>query len=622
MRKLVKEKSDGKQIPWESTSLENDFYFNQSLDEVTFAKTSIISDSEKDLLSNRSIKESIKNIKDKEKYYWAEGKSVSIEEADKLAKSLILQKIKMKYKSQITDKHTGYNENNSEIIDKALTIYIEELNHLTARRVYRSGKSYTSFRYIPESEIDKHFYLKRSIIISMYDSGLDSERKNEIGEAIKYYFWVYALSSGCPEQNKLEFDLPQETQEENRTYQLGLKINNLISSIQVLIVDSIIHKGYKRYKIQFESNNDIVPYIGYKYWNGNSWSKLNTTNNGIGFIDLYNDTPGNDLKIKIEYRNIESSAYDRFLEKLVTLSVIPGLDDIVTVKPISYNKDQFNVTPFASDTYTLTIQKLIDRVNSRNETFNPDLFTEEGFEVFKSLLLYGNASFFESSNEYQAIITKDYNYIRGIPTRFRFPNSNTEFIENLCIELDKKKRINNISFSLDHRVVADVLAKERWPEESKWIIINFLENYKTAYALKRSDYIEKIFSDKALIIVGQRVEVSEESDGYRYSLTGENYEFTKLTKQEYLYRLRNVFSKNEFINIRFEENIVKKRDNHSDVYGINIKQNYFSSNYADQGYLFLMVDMKEPKEPMIYVRSWQPQKLNNNHIINLSDFTY
>lgn len=157
---------------------------------------------------------------------------------------------------------------------------------------------------------------------------------------------------------------------------------------------------------------------------------------------------------------------------------------------------------------------------------------------------------------------------------------------------------------------------------SRLQIIHFLENYKTAYALKRSDYIEKIFSDNALIIVGQKVEISEQPDGSNYSLTGENYEFTKLTKEQYLYRLRNVFSKNEFINIRFEENIVKKRDNQSDVYGINIRQNYFSSNYADQGYLFLMVDMKEYAKPMIYVRSWQPLKNFNGHAITLSDFSY
>jgi len=60
----------------------------------------------------------------------------------------------------------------------------------------------------------------------------------------------------------------------------------------------------------------------------------------------------------------------------------------------------------------------------------------------------------------------------------------------------------------------------------------------------------------------------------------------------------------------------------SDVYGINIKQNYYSSTYADQGYLFLMVDLKDNNRPKIYVRAWQPEKFDDGHIIGLSDFSY
>jgi hypothetical protein len=35
-----------------------------------------------------------------------------------------------------------------------------------------------------------------------------------------------------------------------------------------------------------------------------------------------------------------------------------------------------------------------------------------------------------------------------------------------------------------------------------------------------------------------------------------------------------------------------------------------------------MVDIKENADPIIYVRSWQPDKFDDGHIIGLSDFTY
>ena len=44
-----------------------------------------------------------------------------------------------------------------------------------------------------------------------------------------------------------------------------------------------------------------------------------------------------------------------------------------------------------------------------------------------------------------------------------------------------------------------------------------------------------------------------------------------------------------------------------DVYAIQIKQDYFSANYGDTGYLFLLVDVNDPDKPIIHVRAWQEQ---------------
>jgi hypothetical protein len=35
---------------------------------------------------------------------------------------------------------------------------------------------------------------------------------------------------------------------------------------------------------------------------------------------------------------------------------------------------------------------------------------------------------------------------------------------------------------------------------------------------------------------------------------------------------------------------------------------YYSSTYSDTGYLFLMVDMNDAKQPIIKVRTWQPER--------------
>ena len=53
--------------------------------------------------------------------------------------------------------------------------------------------------------------------------------------------------------------------------------------------------------------------------------------------------------------------------------------------------------------------------------------------------------------------------------------------------------------------------------------------------------------------------------------------------------------------------MVKKYGKGMESYAIQIKQDYYSSNYGDSGYLFLYVDMNDPDNPVIKVRTWQPK---------------
>ena len=87
-------------------------------------------------------------------------------------------------------------------------------------------------------------------------------------------------------------------------------------------------------------------------------------------------------------------------------------------------------------------------------------------------------------------------------------------------------------------------------------------------------------------------------------------------------RLKMVFNRNEFINIQFEDNLVRKTEKNEKIYGIQIAQHYYSSTYADKGYLFLMIDLNDTINPKIYIRTWQPQKNPDGSIFGLEDFRF
>jgi hypothetical protein len=98
---------------------------------------------------------------------------------------------------------------------------------------------------------------------------------------------------------------------------------------------------------------------------------------------------------------------------------------------------------------------------------------------------------------------------------------------------------------------------------------------------------------------------------------------TRLSKQEYIRNVERSFKSNQFINIRFTDNDVKKMGVGADTYGIQIHQDYYSSSYSDTGYLFLMVDLNDIDQPCIKVRTWQPKRDPNiNSTFDKSDRYY
>ena len=142
--------------------------------------------------------------------------------------------------------------------------------------------------------------------------------------------------------------------------------------------------------------------------------------------------------------------------------------------------------------------------------------------------------------------------------------------------------------------------------------MDFLENYKTAYALKRLDYIKTIFDDDAVIITGRIVKrpmVATHTFENNYDVRGGTIiKYNRQTKDQYIRNLARTFASNEFVNIRFANNDVIKMGKGGELYAIQIAQDYYSSRYGDKGYLFLMVDINDPEHPLIKVRTWQPNK--------------
>ncbi len=231
--------------------------------------------------------------------------------------------------------------------------------------------------------------------------------------------------------------------------------------------------------------------------------------------------------------------------------------------------------------------------------------------MFKKLLEYGKATLI--GNPDPGFYPFGSRVVcRSIPMQFSFKNNNRVFIEDVTFTFSPEKKIESVAFGLGEAARRDIFSQGGtvWGDSVKMVIATFLENYKTAFALKRLDYIKSIFDENAYIIVGHKlhkINNVNQGDSKGFSL-GTEYTFQRKTKEEYIDQLERCFKSNEYVNINFSENDIQKAAFGGNTFGIQIKQDYYSQHYGDQGYLFLFVDLNDPDMPVIKIRTWQPER--------------
>ena len=152
------------------------------------------------------------------------------------------------------------------------------------------------------------------------------------------------------------------------------------------------------------------------------------------------------------------------------------------------------------------------------------------------------------------------------------------------------------------------------------VILNYCEHFRTAYTTKDIDFLRQVFSEQALIIVGNVVRTKAGSEGK--FMPASRVEYNIRTKKEYISRLSKAFAANKNISVKFSDFRIMRHPTMDGIYGVVLRQQYKSDRYADDGYLFLLWDFRNESMPLIHVRTWQPAETigDDNEVMNIRDF--
>ena len=154
---------------------------------------------------------------------------------------------------------------------------------------------------------------------------------------------------------------------------------------------------------------------------------------------------------------------------------------------------------------------------------------------------------------------------------------------------------------------------------NRHLIVNYCEHFRLSYSTRDIDFLRQIFSDNALIIVGQTVRTGSSASG---KLGNEKVRYFLRSKSEYLAALEKVFASNRKIDVKFSEFRILRHPTMEGIYGVSLRQAFHTDLYSDDGYLFFLWDFRNSSMPQIYVRTWQPtdRLTGADDIIDISDF--
>ena len=585
---------------------------------------------------------SVAEIQSSGSYLYGIGQADEYRQADNNALDHLITQITVQVESYFVGKTTEVEGTVEEFAQSVVKTY-SNVSLISAKSVLisdRKGK-YEVMRYISLRDMEQVYANRKNKIIDFVQAGIKAESNLRIGDALKNYYWGLLLLQSHKDRDAITCDFPDIG---NRLLMSALPelINNVFTYLDFEVKNTEWRptEKYKAFYLQITYNGKPVDNLDFTFWTGRGYSNPVSVRSGLGlteFYDMVADQPDK-IKLAVEYAYENKSSYDLEVNAVFQNMRLPYFDrsefvlllaqqnfeaqpQIVKIETQKIDFEKLNKVD-QSRNLRKSVIKVVNAIEKRNYGSVKDQFTDKGWLVYNTLIANGNVKILPFVDTLKVIQMDGAAIVRAVPMRFSFKNNSRDFIEQVVFTFDQYQKIDAISFAISDKAIEDIVSRSHrfGTVEDKYQLIDFLEHYKTAYCLKRLDYIESIFADNALIIVGNVVRRAEPIDGM-YAMAGrEQVEFIELSKTEYLERLSRVFSSNEFVNIHFEENIVQKVNGESKLYGIQIKQDYYSATYADKGYLFLMIDLNDSLNPKIYVRTWQPERNPDGSIFGLNDF--
>ncbi|MEI7812494.1 MAG: hypothetical protein WCJ01_08720 [Ignavibacteria bacterium] len=606
---------------------------------------------------------SVERIKNSGHYYYGTGSAIIEQEATDEALSELTKSIAVRVSSEFNRDVIETSKDVNETVKSILNTYSLATITNHEKIVTPVNGKIEVFVYLHKSEVVKLFESRKKLVYDIYAKALQYETASNLGYALKSYYFAIILMNSVP-GNELMLD------GKNLITEIPFRINEILNKTKFsLRDDKKISDNEREVIFKVSYSGKPVQLIEFTFWDGSGQVQIRGID-GECVVRLLGSSINFDrLSVDIKYSYYESRDEIKEVGELWNLVIKPSFNfskqvsldktsidneekkeskDIREVKGAGEESKIAKDAPagkkdFYSDkgSYKLNLTgndscgvikeigdgtlKLLEILKEGSIPEIEKYFSYDTFlkDKISRIVKYNNPAIVGDSIYAEVNKTLTGWELRKIRIVTRYKAIKKQSSEYIILDFNNEGKLDDITFGVLENVYNTVQDQAKFSGDwiSRQTIMKFVEKYRTSFLCRDLSTIDSLFADEAVIIIGRNIKKTTIKDGYKYFKIADEQpdaSYIKLTKDQYLNNLSKLFKKAEDLFIGYGSmDIVGK--NGTNVYGISMRQNYFTNNYSDEGYLFLLIDFGQT-QPRIYIRSWQPKEWNEQSLIKLSNF--
>lgn len=580
-------------------------------------------------------------------YYYGTGTAINPKEAKAIALEELISQISTYVVSNYQSKISEANKNLSEKVTSVLKTYsMAKLKDLHSNIEELPDGRFKAFCYIKKSKVNQIFNLRRKLIQAIARRSQHHEEQGNLPAALKLNYYALILMNSLPDELV-------QVDSVNYTLKIPEAINRILQGVRFKLVRNALANHVRTITLKITYHNHPVSTLDFSFWDGQHLIEARAMD-GMATVKLFGSASEiQSLKIKIKYDyyderkeyavindlwNLVKKPLFKNNSRIIDLTAHPSNPAGPLNKGIVLHADIMdflsgNTLKVAHQVPNTIVKKIHSETNrlisllKSNRLEEIDKFFGDNSTLRNKYLNYVRFNDPEVQPDTCTIYVipdKDGYELRRIPILQKYPTIHKFVTQYLVLDFSPTGALQDLNVSINQNLYRHFMKVGKrdndWPNRQE--IIKFIEHYRTDYLTRDIPDLNMLFADDALIIVGHRIQRRQLPDDFHYTRINASqpeYELLRLTKKQYLWRLKQVFDRQEDIFLNFKSFDIVRTNKPNYVYGVEMRQSYFSTTYADEGYLFLLFDFYY-NNPTIYVRTWQPNPKNAEELVRTSNF--